>query len=378
MSVSFGPESHRTYRLVRVIQWTLPLALTVITVTYEIYEHVLIPGELSTHSFFSGEIFFFGILGPSAVAVALGYIRHLLLDQLEVQARVERLNRDLEAIVAERTRHLEETRRELEAKNLVLAQANAELRQLDKMKSDFVALVSHSFRAPLTNLSGALELFAQDMSDFPDPLQRTLNVLIHESNRLRSLVKTILDLSYLEAGKLNLNAGPVSLEPMLVRAAKSMLSGHPDRQLFLDVPQGVPPAWADEMYLEEVVCNLVSNAVKYSPEGSPIHISVNMCDDMLAVAVTDHGPGIPPDEQSRIFKAFHRTASAERVDTSGAGLGLYFAKKLIEAHGGRIWVEVPAWPDEDYPGARFTFTLPVAGKVPDEGESCDEKAPGGR
>ena len=368
---SFGQEERRAYRLVRMIQWALPLALFAVSATYEIVEHVLIEGQVPSHVFFTGEVLFFGIAGPSAVAVVLAYIRRLLRVQWEARLRVEQVNRDLEAIVAERTGHLEEAKRDLEGKNEALGQANAELRQLDEMKSDFVGLVSHALRAPLTNLSGALELIAPDLGALPEPVQRTLHVLAQESARLHTLVKTILDISHLEAGRLNLNSGPVALEPLLARAADAVLSGRPDRPLFLEVPRGMPPVWADEVYLEEVVSNLVSNAVKYSPDGSPIHIAADLKGNTVAVTVTDHGPGVPPGERARIFEAFHRTPVGERADTSGLGLGLYFALKLIEAHGGRIWVEGPAWPDPAQPGARFTFTLPVAGAVPGE-EECEQ------
>lgn len=369
-SFSFGREENRAYHLVGVIQWALPLALFAVSGTYEIAEHVLIEGRVQSNVFFTGEVLFFGIAGPLAVAVVLAYIRRLLGVQLEARLRVEQVNRDLEVIVAERTGHLQEAKRDLEAKNEALAQANAELRQLDQMKSDFVGLVSHALRAPLTNLSGALELIAPDLNTLPEPVQRTLHVLGQESARLHTLVKTILDISHLEAGKLNLNRGPVALEPLLARTAKAILSTRPERPLFLAMPRGIPPVWADEIYLEEVVSNLLSNAVKYSPEGMPVHIAASVEGNTVAVSIIDHGPGVPPGDRAKIFEVFHRTPVGERADPSGRGLGLYFAQKLIQAHGGRIWVEGPIWPDPAQPGVRFTFTLPVVDAVPGE-EECE-------
>lgn len=368
---SFGQEVHSASRLVKVIQWALPLTLAAVSATYELIEHVMIEDQVPSHVFFTGEILFFGIVGPLAVTVVLAYIRRLLTVQLAARFRLEQLTRDLEVIVAERTGHLEEAKRELEAKNEALAQANAELHQLDEMKSDFVALVSHALRAPLNNLTGALELITPDLATLPEPVQRTLHVLAQESARLHTLVQTILDISHLDAGKLNLNLGPVALEPLLVQAATAVLSTRPERPLCLRVPRGIPPVWADEVYLGEVVRNLLSNAVKYSPEATPIHIAVDLTGNTVAVSVTDHGPGVAPGDRAKIFEAFHRTPVGERADASGRGLGLYLAQRLIQAHGGQIWVEGPVWPDPDQPGVRFAFTLPVVAAVPGE-EECQQ------
>lgn len=363
-----GRHKHRFDRPLRWGQWALPLTLSVIAVGYETAEHAIEEFELLSPALGGpGEVLVFGILGPLAVAAVFGYMRHLLDTQVAASSQLEKLNKDLEVIVAERTRHLEEARLALEARNAALAQANVELRQLDNMKSEFVTLVSHALRAPLTNLNGALELMAQDAAALPASVQPTLSLLAQEGTRLHNLVQTILDVSRLDAGKTNLNPGPLALEPLVHRAARATLSGQSSRPLLMDVPRGLPPAWADDQHVEEVVCSLISNASKYSPADRPIHVSVRCADSLLTVTVADHGPGVPPDEHTGLFEAFRRTPVGERADPGGRGLGLYFARKLVEANGGQIRVESPVWEDLAGPGAAFSFTLPVAGEVPDEG-----------
>jgi signal transduction histidine kinase len=268
-------------------------------------------------------------------------------------------------MVVDRTRHLETATAQLAA-------ANDDLRQLDRMKSEFVSLVSHQLRAPLTNINGALEIVAEDADRLPESSRRTLQILTLEGQRLSRLIQTILDVSRIEAGRLSLRLGAVAMEPLLARACASTLEGEPERPLALAVPASLPPAWADEMLVEEVVRNLLANAIHYSRAGTPIDVVASLDATSIRVAIADHGPGVPPEEQDQIFRSFHRLGDAETT-TKGYGLGLYFADKLIGALGGAITVESPVWADADEPGARFTFTLPIAAAEPDDVESDDDR-----
>lgn len=367
-------EMRPTYKLVSSIYLLLPVALLVIAVSYETVEHILVGRSLPRMWMFSSEVVFFGILGPACVALVLGYLRGLLRAQIEDRLHLEEINRGLESTVAERTRHVEEARSELQRNNEALARANAELRQLDQMKSEFVALVSHSLRGPLTNLNGALELIGQDKETLPKELRGTFSILAEEGIRLQHLVRTILDVSRLEAGRLKMNLGPVALEPLLSRVVAVARATEPKRPISLDVSRGLPPAWADETYVEEVIRNLLSNATKYSPQDSPVEVTALLDGDVLLLSVTDHGPGIPLEHQAQIFRAFQRTEVGERRDTSGLGLGLYFASKLVEAQQGHISVESPVWADRQALGARFVIALPIAGEVPDVEEIEEVKA----
>lgn len=338
---------------VRWIQWSLPLVLFAIVAGYESWEHVFLKGESLTNIHLSAEILFFGVVGPSAVFGVLTYIRRLLAEQWAARLELERLNRELESRVAERTAALEQ-------RNAELARANAELQQLDQMKSDFVALVSHELRAPLTALNGGLELALQQADALPPAARRTLEVMSRESERLTRFVQTILDLSRLEAGKLTLTLGPVAVLPLLQRAAEAALSapnGH--RPVRWDVPRDLPPLWADETYLEEIIRNLVRNADKYSLPGQPICIAARVSDSHIHLSVTDYGPGIPAEMQGRVFERFYRGQGGESA-APGWGLGLYFARKLTEAQGGQLSLRSPARAAADAPGAEFTVSLPIA------------------
>jgi two-component system sensor histidine kinase KdpD len=128
------------------------------------------------------------------------------------------------------------------------------------------------------------------------------------------------------------------------------------------------------MLVEEVVRNLLANALHYSRPGTPIDVVASLEETSIRVAVADHGPGVPPEEQDQIFRSFHRLGDAETT-TKGYGLGLYFADKLIGALGGAITVESPVWADEGEPGARFTFTLPIAAAEPDDADPDDAEIP---
>jgi signal transduction histidine kinase len=295
------------------------------------------------------------------VAITLGWVARVVEGYRATSAALESMNRSLEVIVAERTGHLE-------AATDQLAAANDDLRQLDRLKSEFVSLVSHQLRAPLTNINGALEIVAQDADRLPPSSRRTLQILTLESQRLSRLIQTILDVQRIESGRLTLRLGPIAVEPLLGRSCASTIEGEPGRPLTLSVPTALPPAWADETLIEEVVRNLLENALHYSGPGTAIEVSGRVRNGVIEVAVVDHGPGVPPEEHDQIFRSFHRLGDAETT-TKGYGLGLYFADKLLRAQGGTIAVESPAWPDEAAPGARFVFTLPIAADEPDDPDS---------
>lgn len=360
------PPPPSTIRLLRVVRWVLPLGLAAIAISFEWTEHL---GEPISPGFI-GEIALFGIAGPVAVALTLTWVTHLVAAYQATSAALEATNRGLESNVAERTSHLRAATDQLAAANEELVSANAKLVQLDRLKSEFVSLVSHQLRGPLTNINGALEIVAQDASLLPPASQRTLQILTLESQRLSRLIQTILDVSRLEAGRLTIRLGPVAIEPLLARTAASALEAEPGRPLTLSVPPALPPAWADEVLLEEVVRNLLENAIRYSPPGSPIKVSARARDGMIAIEVVDHGPGVPPEEQDRIFRSFHRVGQDETT-LKGYGLGLYFADKLVRAQHGTIRVQSPAWDDASAPGARFDFTLPIAGPEPEDANDSD-------
>jgi len=364
------PPPSAATRWLRIIRWLLPLVLTGVALSFELNEHLLRePAEVSPGLI--GEIVIFAVIGPVAVAFTLSWVTRLIAGYQATSDALLAANRGLEQSVAERTQNLQATSDELAAANRELSAANDELRQLDRLKSEFVSLVSHQLRAPLTNINGALELVADDAAQLPPTSRRTLEILAAESDRLSNLIQTILDVSRIEAGRLTPRLGAVAIEPLLVRTCRSAMASQPARPWSVVVEPALPPAWADEVLVEEVARNLVENALRYSSGEAAIEVAAAVADGMIRVSVTDHGPGIPTDQQSRVFRSFHRIDADESAE-AGYGLGLYFADKLTRAQNGMIWVDSPVHGDPSAPGARFSFTLPVAGEEP-EGEPAVEE-----
>ncbi len=362
----------RGMRLVRRLRWGVPLSLVLVALLFEVWEH-LYPGHMNWNLFnFAVELAVFGFLGPVVIFLVLTLtVRYFLLWRGTL-LHLHRLNQNLEQLVAQRTR-------ELEAKNRALERANHHLRELDRLKSDFIALVSHELVTPLTTINGSLELVLQRQDELPPDVQQRLAFLQREVTRLTRLVGRILDISRLEAGKLYLNLGPVALRPLLQRVVDALVH---QRRVDIWLPEHLPPLWADEIYLEEMLRNLIGNAVKYSPRGSPLHIRVRLRDGFVDIAILDHGPGIPKEAQQYLFLPFYQVVQGERREASGWGLGLYLTRRLAELHGGRLWVESPVWDHPESPGACFHLELPIAPEEehePPEEEVEDERdpAPGG-
>ncbi len=359
-----GPPTASAVRLLNFLRWALPLLLCLIGLYAEWSEHFAAEHEAIT-PYFLAEVLIFSVAGPVAVWFTLSWVVRLVAGYQATDQALRDANRDLEGAVRERTQHLREATDQLQAANAELGRANLELRQLDRMKSEFVSLVSHQLRAPLTNINGALELVAEDATALPASSQRTLQILVKESQRLSHLIQAILDVSRLEAGRLPVHLGPVALQPMLARTAAGTLGAEGAPRWRLDLTPGLPPAWADERLLEEVVRNLLENASRYSPASQPIVISAGLGGEGLEVSVSDRGPGVAPEEQSRVFQSFHRVGEVDSA-ASGYGLGLYFADRLVQALHGTIGVESPLHPGSAEPGARFWFSVPIAGGGPDE------------
>lgn len=335
-----------------VLQWAVPLFLAVTAVAFEFVEHGLERESFFELAFLS-EVIIFGLMGPVILAFIIAWMRELVKADRQATGEIQKLNRKLEQKVETRTAELAERNREL-------AQANRELQQLDEMKSEFVSLVSHELRAPLTTLNGGLELALQSADSLPAQARRILESMVGESLRLTELVQRILDISRLEAGKLAINLGPVAVRPLMEAAAEVILAPR-NRLLEWKFAENLPPVWADEIHLEEIVRNLMRNAEKYSPPDSIIFLCASQDGERVRISVKDSGPGIPQEDQQYIFERFGRgRAHGGESAPPGWGLGLYFARKLIQAQGGSIGVNSPIWKDDKAPGAEFYLLVPVA------------------
>lgn len=308
---------------VSMIRWIVTLGLFAFVFCFETLEHLIVEGESVSWSF-NFEIFFFGIIGPALIFVILSWIQHNLLQLVHAHEEIHSLNTDLET--------------RIEVKTAELVEVNDKLRQLDRLKSEFVSLVSHELRTPLTNVYGGIELVLQGLDSHSETHRNVLTVVQSETKRLIKLVKHILDVSALQAGQLQLNRGIVALRPLVHKVvARCEVSGE-KRNFIFDFPPKLQPAWADEDRLTDVFDNLITNAIKYSPEGSKILVQATLESDDIHVLVQDEGIGIPVVEQERLFQPFYRGENVTDA-VQGYGLGLYFCHQLIQAHGGKIWVE---------------------------------------
>jgi signal transduction histidine kinase len=224
------------------------------------------------------------------------------------------------------------------------------------MKSTFISVISHELRTPVALIKGYVGTLRREDAEWdPDVVRQSLAVIEEEADRLAGLIDDLLDASRLQAGGLTLNRGEVdlaSLSRSLVERFRTQSTGHRFETSF---PPDFPVVIGDEPRLNQVVTNLLSNAVKYSPEGGRVTIQGRARPDEVVVCVTDQGPGIDPGEAALVFERFYRSEKAMRT-RKGAGLGLYLARAVIEAHGGKIWVEPRA-----ASGAQLCFSLPRAG-----------------
>lgn len=229
----------------------------------------------------------------------------------------------------------------------------ADRKKIDEMKDEFIGLVSHELRSPLTVIIGAINTA---LSEGPRLSQEETRQLLHdaaiEAEQLSHLVGNLLELSRAQANRLFLHVEPVNLAKVVHKVLDTIERQSPKRRFVLDLPRRLTPVYADQLRLERILHNLLENAVKYSPRGSEIAVSAKQDSNRLIVSVTDQGPGISKEDQAKLFKPFLQLGNPILNHTKGAGLGLLVCRRLVEAHGGRIWVE--SEPDH---GATFYFTL---------------------
>jgi two-component system phosphate regulon sensor histidine kinase PhoR len=233
----------------------------------------------------------------------------------------------------------------------------SELRRLERVRQDFVANVSHEFRTPLTAIQGFSETLLSGALEDPANRRRFVEIIRDHAARLARLTEDLLELSRIEAGELKLEFQPVSVRQLVDSCVETASLKAGTKQLGLDVavPEGLPAVRGDANRLQEVLQNLLDNAVQYTPSGGKIEVAAANSNGQIVFTVTDTGIGIPQAEQSRIFERFYRVDAARSREAGGTGLGLSIARHIVEAHGGRIWVESTVGE-----GSRFHFSIPAA------------------
>jgi hypothetical protein len=283
-----------------------------------------LPVQISSAPLFrSGE--FMGIVG----------IAHDLSERRRLEAMVERTHQDLE-------------------------KAYEELSVLDKMKSDFIAIASHELRTPLSIIKGYADAFQfGELGELPEPQMDKIKIINSRADQMTKIINDLLDVTRLEEGRLVGERWPAPVEGIILSAVSEYKTraDQAGQELDYQVEENLPAVSVDVWRVHQVMENLIGNALKFTPHGGSIKVSARPSSEpeMVEFEVSDTGPGIPPEEQEKIFTIFYQAETNSSRSAGGLGLGLVISKGIVEGHGGRIWVE-----SEQDKGSSFKFTLPIS------------------
>ncbi len=245
---------------------------------------------------------------------------------------------------------------------VVTLQDTTPMEDLERMRAEFLAMVSHELRAPLAAIKGSASTALSDTFPFRQAeMVQFLRIISEHADRMAGLINDLLDVARIETGTLIVNPLPTVVTVLLDQARNTFVSGWDRNNVHLDLAPGLPPVMADPGRIVQVLVNLLTNAAKNSMNASSIRVHAEQEGDTVAISVSDTGRGVPPDQMAQLFRKSSRRDRDSSFGYSGAhGWGLPICKGIVEAHGGRIWAE-SAGTDK---GARFTFTIPVAGDAP--------------
>lgn len=262
----------------------------------------------------------------------------------------------------------------LEEKVRELEKANSELQRVEKMKSDFVVLAGHELRTPLTVIYGYLQILRANPAipgeESSEGSPRHLLSKVSEAvKRLSEVIQDILNVSLIDANRLDLSHEPVFVHSVVQSVLHNLRSFGPQRNLIYELGPGikkVPVIEGDPRRLHQAIGNIISNAIKYTPDGGTITIDAEPLDDVIHLWVKDTGVGIPPAELIHIFERFYvledvalHRSSKTAFKGGGLGLGLVVAKGIVEAHNGKVWAESPGFDETKLPGSTFHILMPV-------------------
>ncbi len=244
---------------------------------------------------------------------------------------------------------------ELRRKNYQLEQQNLVIQEANRLKTEFVSMVSHELRTPLTSIQGYAELLLEDQQIAGEE-RESLTIVKKNADRMLGLINDLLDLSCMEAGKIDLQRTNLDLARVIPEVAGSLrpLIEAKRQRLRLDLDDALPAVWADADRVTQILTNLVSNAHKYTPVEGSISVAARRDDGFVRVDVSDTGVGLSPEAQAQLFTKFFRVPDRSPQAATGTGLGLAITRSLVELHGGRITVS--SAPGQ---GSTFTFSLPA-------------------
>ncbi|WP_235814646.1 cell wall metabolism sensor histidine kinase WalK [Propionispora sp. 2/2-37] len=231
------------------------------------------------------------------------------------------------------------------------------LARAEQNRREFLANVSHELKTPVASIQALAETLLDGLADTPEQQERYLHTIVGESNRINRLIHDLLDMAQLEAGELSIVRKQLDLQQFLLRENDKYTSLLTDKnlELTMQLPEQLPKVWADPDRLSQVLSNLLSNAIRHSPDNAVITLTAHTLPPFIAIGIRDQGDGIPPADLPYIWDRFYRVDKSRARSDGGTGLGLSITKKLVEAMGGEITVE--STPGK---GTLFTFTLPIS------------------
>ena len=286
--------------------------------------------------------------------------------------------KNLEEIIQERTKELNKKIREMEQSEAAtlsiledlheihenlkksqrkIKQQNIKLKKLDRIKSDFLNVTSHELRTPMSAIKGYIQMIMkQTLGETTEEQKNALNIVLRNIDRLDHLIQDILDISRLESGTLKLIPEKTNVKTMVEETVETMQSSADLKHITINAEVGdnIPEITVDKERIKQVIINIISNAIKFSPDGSIINVRSKEDKDFILVEIQDFGRGISKDKQKKIFETFYQVDSGMDRKFGGAGLGLAISRGIVLAHGGEIWVESIVGK-----GSTFYFTMPI-------------------
>ena len=233
-----------------------------------------------------------------------------------------------------------------------------QLIELNELKNRFLGMAAHDLRNPLSTIKGYIELFLTDvLGELSSDQREVLNDMNQASDTMLGLINDLLDVTAIETGNLQLNRQPVKIDELFqnVQSSLRILANAKSIEVKLNLPISIPIIYIDQSRMKQVLTNLITNAIKYSFSHTIVLLSVRVFDKEIWISVKDQGQGIPVNEMNRLFKDFSRTSVKPTAGEKSIGLGLAITRRIIEAHGGIIWVD-----SEIGKGSTFTFSIPIS------------------